>query len=385
MPQINYYYIDSHKVPSYYENFTTTLRQQYPDISIVYSRNELKYKINSRPGYQVVITDEEQYIIGSNRENTKWVLELKELASQVDVVFVLSSEMFRSVAVDTYSNIVKECSNVYFITPGFFNQVDDPDRYLQFQFWINELYWTYNTPELRNEHTYFTPYKAKSKSFDILLGSRKFHRDCLYNNLILNPEITKKNFVSYYKSMDSTGWDNYYVDKKIISEIDDENFHTGTTVKYQVDSDTSVFVRLSFILPRDIYNQTNFTLIPETNFDNEFSFFTEKTAKPILARRMFIALSGYKFLENLRREGFRTFDGIIDESYDLEPNHEIRWNMVYDQIKKISLADPEEILEKVRPIVDHNYFVITQTNWCVKTIAQIQKRAKRHIKNHQKD
>lgn len=384
MSQINYYYIDSHKVPSYYENFTNTLRQHYPDIVIVYSRHELKHRIKSRPGYQIVITDEDQYTIGQPAADPIWIASLRELSNQVDMVFALSSEMFKSVAIDAYSSILKECPNVYFITPGFFNQVDNPERYLQFQFWLNELNWTYGKQELRNEHYYFTPYKVKPRSFDILLGSRKLHRDHLYNNLILDPEINEKNWVSYYKSMDLTGWNNYYVDKKIISDVDDKNFHTGNTVRYQVDSDTSVLVRLSFILPRDIYNQTNFTLIPETNFDNEFSFFTEKTAKPILARRMFIALSGYKFLENLRREGFRTFDGIVDESYDLEPNHTIRWNMVYDQIKKISLADPEDILERARPIVDHNYFVITQTNWCIKTIQQIQKRVKKHIKNHQK-
>ena len=379
--KINYYYIDSNKVPSYYENFRDSLKKQLPNIFIASTREELLKNIKNTPGPRVVITDEEVYVHGEQNPDPNWIMYLRELSKQVDVVFSLNAEMFKTVAVDTYADIIKECPNVYFITPGYINDPAEPNKYLSFQFWINELNWTYNKRELKNECQHLTPYDVKSKAFDILLGHQKMHRDFLYNFLLKEPLVAERNQISYFKSSNCAGWENFQFDKKIISDVYPEKFQTGRTVKYQVNSDVSVKVRLSFIIPNDIYNQTNFTVVSETNYDNEFSFYTEKTAKPILARRMFVALSGHRFLENLRQEGFRTFEGIIDESYDLEPDYIKRWTMVYEQIKKISLADPAKILEKARPIVDHNHRIMTQTDWCAKTIKQIEKRATRHLKS----
>jgi hypothetical protein len=43
---------------------------------------------------------------------------------------------------------------------------------------------------------------------------------------------------------------------------------------------------------------------------------TEKTAKPIWAKRLFVMFGTPGFLKKLHELGFKTFDHVIDESYD---------------------------------------------------------------------
>ena len=46
-------------------------------------------------------------------------------------------------------------------------------------------------------------------------------------------------------------------------------------------------------------------------------------------------LSYRKSLGKLRKFGFKTFDGFIDESYDEEENNLIRTKMIFDELDKL--------------------------------------------------
>ena len=107
-------------------------------------------------------------------------------------------------------------------------------------------------------------------------------------------------------------------------------------------------------LPFKIYQQTAFSLICETTTNNDASFFTEKIAKPMLACRLFVVISGQYYLKNLRKLGFRTFDNVIDESYDSEPDPVKRWNLALEQVKWLCSQDQGKILKSIIPIVLHN-------------------------------
>jgi hypothetical protein len=96
-------------------------------------------------------------------------------------------------------------------------------------------------------------------------------------------------------------------------------------------------------------------LVCETNYSNQFSFFTEKIAKPIIAHRLFIVISGQHYLRNLRRLGFKTFDSILDETYDTIEDPETRWNMAVDQAISLSRQDQQLVLKKVIPIAMYNF------------------------------
>ena len=120
---------------------------------------------------------------------------------------------------------------------------------------------------------------------------------------------------------------------------------------------------LSQVIPFSIYNQTAYTVVAETNYDNHYSFYTEKIVKPILAERLFIVFSGQYYLRNLRSLGFRTFDSIIDETYDSVADTDQRFKLACEQIKYLCEQSQEEMLSKIRPITEHNKKVMLTTDW----------------------
>ena len=110
-----------------------------------------------------------------------------------------------------------------------------------------------------------------------------------------------------------------------------------------------------YLEPRP-YIDTYFSLVTETICaESNHSFRTEKIAKPIIAKRLFVVFSGPRYLEKLRSLGFRTFDGIIDESYDQESNDLKRFARAVEQMRYLSTQDPVELYQQVQPILEHNH------------------------------
>lgn len=101
------------------------------------------------------------------------------------------------------------------------------------------------------------------------------------------------------------------------------------------------------------------SLVTETNyFNSEPRFLTEKTFKPIALKQPFILVTVPRTLEFLRSLGYKTFDGIIDESYDQEFDDKKRLNLIIKELKRISeLSDNDLQLFKSKclSIVNYNY------------------------------
>jgi hypothetical protein len=105
-------------------------------------------------------------------------------------------------------------------------------------------------------------------------------------------------------------------------------------------------------VPYLLYNQAWFSVLSESWCD--YNFFTEKTAKLLLARRMFVAIAAPYLLRELKAMGFQTFDLVVDESYDEVEDDTTRWQMALDQITKICAQDPRKIYDKILPVLEHN-------------------------------
>lgn len=205
------------------------------------------------------------------------------------------------------------------------------------------------------------PSDAKPKFFDILLGQPKPHRTFIHNWINQNnhgDKVVMTYLVDHSKPIqkqDQYSWV-WGVDG-IVKPTTDFNW-TVTEVNYQGHR-----MSLSQVIPIDIYNQTAYTVIAETNYENHYTFFTEKTVKPILAQRLFVAIAGQHYLKNLRELGFKTFDGIIDESYDLIEDNTKRWSAAIEQIDYLFSQPQHVILENIKPIVEHNRKVMLETDW----------------------
>jgi hypothetical protein len=105
-------------------------------------------------------------------------------------------------------------------------------------------------------------------------------------------------------------------------------------------------------VPYLIFNQSWFSLLTESRLDH--NFFTEKTAKMFLARRVFVAFGAVNLLQELRAMGFQTFSSVIDESYDSVTDDVLRWQMAIDQARQVCRQDPQQIYNKLLPVLEHN-------------------------------
>ena len=203
------------------------------------------------------------------------------------------------------------------------------------------------------------PYDKKPLYFDALLGRHKPHRSLIWN--YINQNLPKLGVATYVA--------NTYCDfnredsKKWIWE------HDGLVVdqlpKFTIDKViyNGCSISLSHIVPISVYNQTAYSVVAETNLDDDYVFFTEKTVKPLLARRLFL-ISGNRYsLKTLKELGFKTFDTIIDETYDTVADYQQRTTMMLHQLKWLCEQDQETILAQAKPIVDHNYIHLTTTDW----------------------
>ena len=206
------------------------------------------------------------------------------------------------------------------------------------------------------------PYMVKLKLFDVLLGKGgaiKPHRHFLYD-MINNSSLKDKvimNFrgdVPYYgKSANSENFDaDFILDEEGIERIPEqiEINHSSQNILYFGKQ-----MMLALVVPLNIYNQTAYSVITETDYLNYFTLFSEKTVKPIIAKRLFIMFAGKNYLKNLRAMGFQTFDGIIDETYDTIDDPYVRWALAFNQMIWLAEQPQHIILKKIEPIVEHNF------------------------------
>lgn len=194
----------------------------------------------------------------------------------------------------------------------------------------------------------------KPKYFDALLGRQKPHRDLVYNSIDL-----ESNIVSYFKNdSDLRNNHNFVWPSEVLARPQHEVCWTGDEVVVN-----GTIVSLSQILPVDIYQKTAYSLITETQNENEFSFFTEKIIKPMMAKRLFVVVSGQYYLRNLKKLGFKTFENVIDESYDNEPDPGRRAHLVLEQVNRLQGLDQVKVSQEISSTVEHNYRVIMQTKW----------------------
>lgn len=97
-------------------------------------------------------------------------------------------------------------------------------------------------------------------------------------------------------------------------------------------------------------------IVLESQFDVDQSggaFITEKTFKPIKHGQLFFIAGGQGSLQALRDLGYRVFDGLLDNSYDLEHNHTMRWIKLTEAIAQAKTNLPN-LYAKAQTDIDYN-------------------------------
>jgi hypothetical protein len=316
--------------------------------------------------------DSEELRLYQGINGRKFSDEIGQLKTLSDLVVAFDNEM-HPYHFDIFRQ--HQQSNVCWVLPGYINdpQLIDPKNTI---LWINHVELLVDTYRKTLSHklkelTHTTP---KPMYFDALLGHSRSHRDFVYD--AIQSKNLQEQILTTYMNQRESGYllidDNFKTNFEW--ETDIENFDNTVTLPSDSVQYQGLTVALYNILPIQVYNRTAYSIVAETGLDNRYSFFTEKTAKPIMARRSFVMFSGYKFLQNLQNLGFQTFNNIIDESYDLMYNDNDRWSAAFEQVQRLCKMDQSEVFAKIAPAVEHNYSLLMNTDWEQHMLYQLQQK-----------
>jgi len=98
--------------------------------------------------------------------------------------------------------------------------------------------------------------------------------------------------------------------------------------------------------------------VSETVYFGRRQHLTEKTFKPIAMGMPFVLSAPAYSLSYLRSYGFKTFNEIWDESYDLEEDDYVRaqhLSSLLGKFDKLTTIEKQQTFEKCIPIIEHNW------------------------------
>ena len=195
--------------------------------------------------------------------------------------------------------------------------------------------------------------KVTNKSWDLLLGEASENKDWLHH-AINDHKVVDKTFLTYFGKDTTKGfWSEHVVRPKK---------HTAETLG-PLANRFNTQIRCSDLFDPTIYNMTHYTAMIETTIHNDFAMFSEKEAKPIIAKRPFVIFGAWRQLEAFRSLGFKTFFEVIDESYDsIEDKHE-RWQKVLDSMNELTKLDPIEVYKSLQGVLEHNKKHFETNEW----------------------
>lgn len=209
---------------------------------------------------------------------------------------------------------------------------------------------------------------SSNKTFlaDILLGNGKKHRfdffekinkdKNLFNSCLINLH-REENQNQSHQPYSSPALDS--LESKEFKKLKQQNEWTTVSrinaVNYK-NQNNSIFI--SQQVPEAIYQNSYITVLFESVYNANHFFPTEKVAKPIVAGRIFLVSAGKNYLQGLRNLGFKTFEGLIDESYDQCNNHSDRNSAILAELKRLQKVDLRDLYAKATPILEHNLRLI---------------------------
>ena len=74
----------------------------------------------------------------------------------------------------------------------------------------------------------------------------------------------------------------------------------------------------------------------------------------MMMKHPFVVVGTKHYLEQLRSLGFKTFEGLIDESYDDFDSHEQRAMAIKNLLKTMDMERSQKLYDNSREICEHN-------------------------------
>ena len=212
--------------------------------------------------------------------------------------------------------------------------------------------------------------KTPSKLFCCPMGLKKISR------LNLLQKLYDRKFIKDLDKIDDDdlGWVSLNSEKRYFKDdinLYDEQIYKTLIPKNLLDTVSIIkhIIKDSFIYLSVECEMDDFSIWEDNLEGNLFhwlekncSRYVEKIMIPILFKKPFLNLGPLYGLEILKSYGFKTFDSIIDESYDKEIDLDKRMNMVLDELERLSKIDLVEMTKNLKPILDYNYNLLLDMN-----------------------
>jgi hypothetical protein len=309
--------------------------------------------VNSK-SFRILIKRESIFYSNIDRNIKERIIEYTDLSNNCDLLLIWNEELhdynFNTCGdKNIYSEVLRN-PKIFAVTGGIINHEVFKLKSFTNLSWLEQCVRIYK--DLKFKLDELNPLSPKPFTFDALLGSQRFHRDFVYKKITEN-NLQDRIITSYLNDITSESW--YRDDDVDYSQyIENKNSYSKLMSSNPITYyDKPVWI--AHVIPFGVYNKSAYTIVTETGYKNGVSFPTEKTAKPILGKRLFIIFSGQYFLRSLQEVGFKTFCDIIDESYDLIENNEQRYEKAWKCVEQLLNLPQEFVLEKVKPIVEHNF------------------------------
>lgn len=201
----------------------------------------------------------------------------------------------------------------------------------------------------------------------------RLHRPLMLT-LLNDKKLLEKGFISFGKSDFNDSWSRswnelirYYSSHTEILDILSKNEIVKTFPPMYLDTEDLVTNRAEQTNSTDkYYLDTYFSLVNETTYHTKpgydgVPFLSEKIFKCIAMKHPFILVTVPNSLKYLRDLGYKTFDGLIDESYDQIENDGMRAIKIVNEVDRLcnlSMNELKEFLIESRKVCDYNYSIM---------------------------
>jgi hypothetical protein len=123
----------------------------------------------------------------------------------------------------------------------------------------------------------------------------------------------------------------------------------------------------------NLFLDSYISIVTETSFYIDNDFISEKIWKPLYQFHPFIVVGRPHLLKYLKEIGFKTFDWLLDETYDTIEDDVLRMEAIIKQIKKLnelSLDEIQLIIHQNFDKLEHNHIMLNNLGKQTETIEQ---------------
>lgn len=274
------------------------------------------------------------------KANQKIIIDYLESASTNKIIFLTPYESFSNTRHFLNSfNLIKYASNhqLSIITNG-----QGPSN------------WHLLSTDLLNElvGTLYNQYVSLSRALEIYNTKNKPYKFLFLNGALRDHRTKLINLLSTNKLLSKSLWTNVATGVHLNSKY--ENYYNSNEKIKYINGREHKLTFVAGVLVPELYIDTYFSLVTETNFKNTEPDLTEKIFKPILAGHPFIAVASCGFYRYLRSLGYRTFSPLIDESFDDIQDDDTRLLAIADSVIQLCNTDLDSFLVQTKEICEYN-------------------------------